>query len=222
MTRSDWRILRRRSTAAEFHALAIPDPAEPEIWVHEITRPALVLGSTQRGDGVADDEACRRAGVEVVRRRSGGGAVLLMPGEVEWVDVILPAGSMGWDDDVHRPMVWLGQRLASAFTAAGLSGTHVHDAAMVSTEHSRLICFDGIGPGELTLDDAKLVGISQRRTRAAARLQCCWYTSYEPAALTNLLVDAPPPGELHPVATVDPDVSGAVIEHLVDALDEMS
>ncbi len=218
MTRSQWRIVRRRSTAAEFHALAIPDPAEPEIWVHEITRPALVLGSTQRGDGIADEEACRKASVDVVRRRSGGGAVLLVPGEVEWVDVILPAGAVGWADDVHRPMVWLGERLASAFTEAGVSGTQVHHGAMVSTEHSRLICFDGVGPGELTLDDAKLVGISQRRTRAAARLQCCWYTSHDPVALTELLVDAPPPGELNPVATVDPGVSIGVIAHLAGAL----
>lgn len=191
---------------------------EPEIWVHEITRPALVLGSTQRGDGIADEEACRKAAIDVVRRRSGGGAVLLVPGEVMWVDVILPAGAAGWADDVHRPMVWLGERLSEAFTAAGVGGTQVHDGAMVTTEHSRLICFDGVGPGELTLDDAKLVGISQRRTRSAARLQCCWYTSYDSVALTDLLVDAPAPDELNAVATVAPLVSGSVVGLLADAL----
>jgi lipoate-protein ligase A len=214
-----WSVVRRRSTAAEFHALPIPEPAVPEIWIHEITRPALVLGSTQRGDGIADVAACERARVEVVQRRSGGGAVLLVPGEVVWVDVLLPAGHEGWADDVHRPMVWLGRALSGAFEAAGFDGVRVHDGAMVSTDHSRLICFDGLGPGELTLDDAKLVGISQRRTRSAARLQCCWYTSYQPAALTSLLVDAPAPRVLRPVATVDPEVSAAVVGLLADALD---
>ncbi len=188
--------------------------------MHEVARPALVLGSTQRGDGIVDAEACERAGFEVVRRRSGGGAVLLVPGDVTWVDVILPAGAPGWSDDVHRPMVWLGERLAEAFTAAGIDGTRVHTAGLVTTEHSGLICFDGLGPGELTLGDAKLVGISQRRTRAAARLQCCWYSAYDPAALTRFLIDAPDPAGLNPVATVGPHVS--VVEHLVRELDARS
>ena len=214
--------MRRRSTAAEFHALAIPDPAEPEIWVHEITKPALVLGSTQRDDGIVDVDACDRSGVEIVRRRSGGGAVLLIPGEVTWVDVVLPAGHEGWADDVHRPMVWLGHAVAAAFDAAGLTGVQVHDGAMVTTDHSRLICFDGLGPGELTVDGVKLVGISQRRTRSVARLQSCWYSSYDPAALTGLLSEPPSPDDLHPVATADAALSDAVIESLRDALDTAS
>lgn len=222
MTVSTWSVVRRRSTAAEFHALTIPEPAAPEIWVHEITGPALVLGSTQRGDGIVDVDACDRAGVEVVQRRSGGGAVLLVPGDVVWVDVLLPAGHAGWSDDVHRPMVWLGEALSKAFEAAGLPGTQVHDGAMVTTEHSRLICFDGMGPGELSLDSTKLVGISQRRTRSAARLQCCWYTAYEPAALTALLVDAPPHEALNPVATVQRALSASVVDLLADALDTAS
>ena len=60
-----------------------------------------------------DHEACERAGVAVVRRRSGGGAVLLVPGEVTWLDVIVPPGSAGWSDDAHVPMVWLGRHLAA-------------------------------------------------------------------------------------------------------------
>jgi lipoate-protein ligase A len=215
---SEWSLIRRRSTAGEFHAREIPDPARPEIWVHEITAPALVLGSTQRGPGVADEAACAEAGIEVVRRRSGGGAVLLLPGEVVWVDVILPAGHDGWADDVHRPMVWLGERLAEAFSAAGLSGAEVHRGAMRSTSHSRLICFDGLGPGELTIGGIKLVGISQRRTRAAARLQCCWYVDYDPELLVSLFTQAPEVAELTAVATVRRDVAQAVVGHLANLL----
>jgi lipoate-protein ligase A len=215
---SEWALIRRRSTAGEFHAREIPHPARPEIWVHEITAPALVLGSTQRGPGVADEVACAEAGIEVVRRRSGGGAVLLLPGEVVWVDVILPAGHDGWADDVHRPMVWLGERLAEAFSAAGLSGAEVHRGAMRSTSHSRLICFDGLGPGELTIGGIKLVGISQRRTRAAARLQCCWYVDYDPELLVSLFTQAPEVAELTAVATVRRDVAQAVVGHLANLL----
>ncbi len=216
-----YRLVRSRSTASEFHARAIPDPAECEIWQHDITSPALVLGSTQ-DPSVVDADACSRAGVEVVRRRSGGGAVLLRPGEVTWLDVIVPVGTAGWATDVHAPMVWLGRRLAEVF--AELVGFEddlvVHDGAMVSTAWSSTICFDGVGAGEVLLDGRKLVGISQRRMRHAARLQCCWYVRYDPVELIELLDpgERPPASDLSPVATLPADVSDAAVAALVDRL----
>jgi lipoate---protein ligase len=217
-TREQWSVVTRRSTAGEFHALAIPDAPTPQIWVHQLTAPALVLGSTQ-SDDVVDLAACARSGVEVVRRRSGGGAVWLAPDEVVWIDVIIPRGTTGWSDDVHRPMVWLGHHVAAAFRSCGVDDVEVHDGAMLTTEHSRLICFDGLGPGELTRSGgAKLVGISQRRTRSAARLQCCWYSEYRPASLTRLLRVDVDISALRPVAVVPPDVARAVPALLAESL----
>lgn len=200
-----------RSTAGEFHAtdlLAGVEPGGPPVvWRHEVTAPALVLGSTQRDD-VVDHAACASRGIEVVRRRSGGGAVLLLPDEVTWIDVVLPAGGVGWSDDVHRPMVWLGEHLAAALRdrvgTPGAADIAVHTGAMVSTPWSRAVCFDGVGPGEVSIDGAKLVGISQRRTRTGARLQCCWYSSHDPAILPELLAPPhrPPVEALGPVATL--------------------
>lgn len=214
---SDWELVRRHATAGEFHSRPIPDHPVPQVWVHEVSAPALVLGSTL-GDHVVDVGACRREGVEIVRRRSGGGAVWLAPGEVDWIDVILPTGSPGWSDDIHRPMVWLGRHLAAAFDAAGVVGAQVHDGPMVTTSHSRLVCFDGLGPGELTLDEAKLVGISQRRTRAAARFQCCWYARHDHHDLTDLLVDDVDPTELRRVATIDAVITATIPDHLLHSL----
>jgi hypothetical protein len=135
-----------------------------------------------------------------------------------WVDVILPAGSVGWSIDVHRPMVWFGERLASAFAAAGVNGIRVHRNAMVSTPWSRLVCFDGLGAGELTLAERKLVGVSQRRTRSAARLQACWYHAYDPTELPQLLHHDLDPGTLREPATVSAVTARAVPDLLVDAL----
>lgn len=212
-----YRIERRRSTASDFHARPIPEPARSEIWVHEVSSPALVLGSTQRDD-VVDSDACRRSGVEVVRRRSGGGAVFLKPDEVVWVDVIVPAGSPGWFDDVHASMIWFGERLAAAFAAVGIDGLIVHRGAMVSTDWSRLVCFDGLGPGEVSREGAKLVGISQRRTRRAARLQACWYTAYHPTELVGLLATEIDESSLRPVATAPAAAAAVVPDRLVDEL----
>ena len=166
--------------------------------------------------------ACAAAGAEVVRRRSGGGAVLLVPGEVTWIDVIVPAGAPGWSDDVHGPMRWLGHHLAAAIgdLLGDDAGLAVHDRAMLATPWSSTVCFDGLGVGEITMTGRKLVGISQRRTRHAARLQCCWYSSYRHEDLLALL-DAsvrPPVGDLAPVATVAHAIADAIPAALLDRL----
>jgi lipoate---protein ligase len=217
---SAYRLVRSRSTAADFHARSVPDPADREIWRHDVTAPALVLGSSQDGS-IVDLDACRRAGIDVVRRRSGGGAVLLVPGEVTWIDVIVPADTAGWSDDVHGPMVWLGRHLADVVTAlTGVDDLVVHRGTMRSTPWSKQVCFDGVGAGELLLDGRKLVGISQRRTRHAARLQCCWYSSYAPESLVELLDPRcrPAPSDLAPVATLPATLADAIVAGLVTAL----
>ena len=84
-------------SAQSLHHRPIPDPVSPTIWWHDVAGPALVLGSSQP-DSTIDLDACSRAGIEVVRRRSGGGAVLLVPGEVVWLDVIVPRGGDGGRD----------------------------------------------------------------------------------------------------------------------------
>jgi lipoate-protein ligase A len=216
-----YRLVRSSSNAADFHAREIPDPARCEIWQHDITAPALVLGSSQDAS-LVDVDACARAGVDVVRRRSGGGAVLLVPGEVTWIDVIVPTGAPGWSADVHGPMRWLGRHLRGAITSIGASEGRVavHEGAMSATRWSDVICFDGLGVGEVLLDGRKLVGISQRRTRQAARLQCCWYSAYEPGRLRSLIAEhrRPPLGELAPVATVPAELASGIVDALTARL----
>ena len=166
-------VHRRRGTATEFHEMDLPP--ERGVWVFEVERPALVLGSTQ--------PAIDAAGVEIVRRRSGGGAVYLEPDRVLWVDVVVPRGDDRWDDDVGRSTYWIGDAWASAVGADAV----VHRGPMVRTDWSDRVCFAGLGPGEVTVAGRKVVGISQRRTRAAARYQCVAYESWNPAPLAALL-----------------------------------
>ena len=51
----------------------------------------MVLGSVQ-GHEVVDQVVAEALGVNVVGRRSGGGSVLLIPGEFVWLDLVVPAG----------------------------------------------------------------------------------------------------------------------------------
>lgn len=182
--------MRHRQDAATFHARRLPDPLRREVWVCDTIGAALVLGSTQRDD-VVDRAASAGAGIDVVRRRSGGGAVLVEPGSLLWVDVLLPAGDPLWDDDVGRAFLWLGEAWAGALADLGSIAT-VHRGALQRTRWSDLVCFAGLGPGELT-DSAgrKVVGISQRRTRAGARFQCAALGSWDPSLLLSLLALTP-------------------------------
>lgn len=187
-TAGRWAVEVHEEPASSFHARPIPDTVEPAVWVCQPTAPALVLGSAQRPE-VADQEACARAGVEVVRRRSGGGAVLVVPGDLLWVDVLVPADDPLWEPDVGRAFHWLGEVWAAALRDLGVTAVH-HEGALVSTEWSRLVCFASLGPGEVVLRDpagTKVVGISQRRTRAGARFQCAVLLRWDPSALAALL-----------------------------------
>lgn len=180
-----WEVEQADGSAAAFHARPIAQPATRRVSVLRVDRPALVLGSTQPMSD-ADPRALDAAGVELVRRRSGGGAVLLEPGESLWVDVVVPAGDPLWDDDVGRAFHWLGRVWAAALADLGVV-TEVHTGALVVGRWSRLVCFAGLGPGELVAGGRKLLGISQRRTRAGTRFQCVLVRRWDPAPLLALL-----------------------------------
>lgn len=182
----NWRIERYRGSAAALHNAPLPERPERAVWVLELERPALVLGSTQ-DERVVDNGVAAALGIEVVRRRSGGGAVLLVPGEVAWLDVIVPVGDPLWSDDVGESSQWLGHVWQAALADLGMLGTATHTGPLACGPLGRLVCFCAVGPGEVTLGERKVVGISQRRTRTAARFQCAVYVYWDQGLLGPLL-----------------------------------
>ncbi|HEY2429799.1 MAG TPA: hypothetical protein VGI06_12765 [Acidimicrobiales bacterium] len=185
-----WAVQRLAGGAAEIHAAAVPTPARRLLRWCEPDRPALVLGSAQP-DADVDAEGAVAAGLEVVRRRSGGSAVVVGPGRLVWADVIVPAGDPLWSDDVGVAPMWLGRCWARALDALGLTGAVVHEGAMVRGPWSPLVCFAGTGPGEVLIGGRKIVGISQRRTREAALFQVAVLLAWDPVETTAGLVIDP-------------------------------
>jgi lipoate---protein ligase len=181
-----WNVEQATGPAGAFHSRPLPDLPGRAAWFLEVDRPALVLGSTQRPD-LADREVCAAAGVDVVVRRSGGGAVLLVPGEALWVDLIVPAEDPLWEDDVGRAAWWIGDLWAAALTRVGVRDALVHRGPMVRAPWADLVCFAGLAPGEVTVAGKKVVGISQRRTRDAARFQCVALARWDPVPVLGLL-----------------------------------
>ena len=113
-----WSVEHVTGTAGELHQLEV-DWSRRSVRVNHITSPAIVLGSAQVRADVIDDGSPERSGSEVVTRRSGGGVVLLAPGDHVWLDVVVPRDDPLWDDDVSRAGWWLGEAWAAAITELG-------------------------------------------------------------------------------------------------------
>lgn len=214
-------MVHRRGPGAALHDRALTVDGRL-VEVLSPVRPMLALGSTQPL-ATADLAAAAARGVDVGRRRSGGGAVLMEPGAFLWVDVTIARDDPLWRDDVGESFEWLGAAWAEAVASLGVPAPDVHRGAAVTNRWSRLVCFAGIGAGEVLVDGRKLVGLSQRRTRTAARYQCGVHARWDPVPLVDLL-DLDPDeraraaDELAGVATGLEVPADRVVAALLDAL----
>jgi lipoate-protein ligase A len=184
-----WSIERRVDTAAALHA-SWPAPTERRgrmVGVCTVVgRSALVLGSTQRTEAV-DMAGAARAEVEIVRRSSGGAAVLVGPAAQVWLDVWVPRADPLWDDDVISSSWWLGETWARALEGLGAPPMAVHRGRATRTAWSDAVCFAGVGPGEVTIGTTKVVGVAQRRSADGARLHSMAMVSWQSSSLRALL-----------------------------------
>jgi lipoate-protein ligase A len=204
-----------RGSAGELHGLdpSVGDCAGVVIRVCEVTGPALVLGSRQRhrSEAVVDRDRCAQLGIEVLVRRSGGGAVLLMPGSMVWFDIWVPAMDHRFEPDLRRSMVVVGTWWRGALESfdPDLRGRlSVHDGPEVSSPLSDAVCFAGVGPGEVLADGRKLVGMSQRRSALGARFQTMLHRRDDRELMESLLLPevftaADADGGLPPIAVID-------------------
>jgi lipoate-protein ligase A len=210
-----WRVDERVGDAASLHARWPATESRPDERAVAVCRPegpAVVLGSTQPVATV-DGHRADAAGVAVVRRRSGGGAVLVTPGDPAWIDAWVPAGDPLWHRDVGRAFDWLGDVWVEALRRVGIDGVAAHRHAPVScTRWSSLACFGGIGSGEVVTDDGrKVVGLAQRRIRQGAWFHGACIIRWDPRPLVELLDLAPQERE---AAVADLSTAGAGVADL--------
>ena len=142
--------------------------------------PAVVvgLGMRRRLASLVDVERCRAAGVDILERRAGGGA-LLLDQHMLCGAVCVPIASV--PSDVTESYRWLGDELVLRLRALGFSGARrvdVEDAradvAAIRTRDdpvARVIgstCYGVLSPHEVVVGAKKLVGLAQVRRRHAA------------------------------------------------------
>ena len=192
---SSWLIRDSVGDAGDFHS-ADPLPVRSATF-HSVATRTLVLGSAQR-DSDVDHRVATVLGTSVVRRRSGGGAVLLVPDEFVWLDLVIPSDDTLWADDIGESMLWVGELWRRALSELQMP-TEVNRVGSVGGDGQwlRQVCFASVGRGEVVQGQRKVVGVSQRRTRAAARFQSLCHLRWRPELVAALVAfPRPMPSEL--------------------------
>lgn len=130
------------------------------MYVARTERPTLVLGGSQASDVLDQNKIAR---TPVRRRRGGGGLVLLRPKDL-WVDWWIPRQDERWNYDVHVSSLRVGQWWADVLSDR-VNGVRLHEGPLEGEDAYRVVCFAGRGPGEVFVDDRKAVGVTQWRVR---------------------------------------------------------
>ncbi len=150
-------------------------------WVASAPAVVVGLGLQHRLASIVDIERCRAAGVEVLERRAGGGAVLL-DANMLCGAICLPRAGIA--DDVTESYRWLAELLLTRLRALGVSGARRIEVAEARADIATLkarddavsrillaTCYGALSPHEIATGTAKLVGIAQIRRRHAALFQ---------------------------------------------------
>ena len=134
--------------------------AAARVW-HYPT-PGVVLGRSQH----ALRQSLDGAGLAVVERAAGGGAVLVGPWLLGASVVLPPAHPLLAGRSVSDSYRWLGGVFVAALADHGVAAVSVpREQTWKAPEHLAWACFAGMSPWEIAVGGRKLVGFAQRRGR---------------------------------------------------------
>jgi len=162
---NQWRLVESGQQAAAWNMAAdeamlacYPQLQQPTLRLYAWRQPTLSLGYFQPLDDV-DLDACASHGIEVVRRPTGGRAVL----HHQEVTYSVVAGLGLFSSGVAASYRDISHILIEAFTRLGVCATLQRHHAQ---GHSSA-CFDTPAFAELTVDEKKISGSAQTRTKHA-------------------------------------------------------
>ncbi|MEO7995861.1 MAG: hypothetical protein ABI852_00380 [Gemmatimonadaceae bacterium] len=172
-----WRLLRTPPADGAWNMavdLGLMDVAKRDrvgvLRVYGWSRPTVSFGRNERVAGVYVPEELAAAGLDFVRRPTGGRA-LLHAREVTY-SVALPI-----DDQVRWSRVYaaINQCLLTAMQALGLAARLAVESPLIDeatasktpSHEQGVVCFSGIAPGEIAIENRKLIASSVWRERGA-------------------------------------------------------
>lgn len=124
--------------------------------------PTVSLGYGQPLDRHVDADACRRLGVGVVRRPTGGSAIYHDGPERELTySVAATAADLGVSADLLDTYRWIGRALVRGLNALGAGAEMIPTGRGLARDPA--FCFARTGAYEIEVGGKKLVGSAQRR-----------------------------------------------------------
>ncbi len=125
--------------------------------------PTVTLGRYQKGEPLLDVQRCEQFGIEIVRRPTGGKAILHSVGDVTY-SVIAPINEEPFSYDVLRSYAAVNEGLVAGLKMLGVRAT-VRDPAPIWPEIGiDFGCFETPGRHEVYWAGRKMVASAQRRT----------------------------------------------------------
>ena len=187
-----WTIETKYSETALAHEANLGEWRKPTVWVIEPKDSCLVLGKSQRGRDFLNSSYLEEQNINLTVRQSGGGSVLVSPDDMLWVDIFIPKESKFWIADIAKASIWIGRIWHDALERLGIECS-LFDESFSRSEASDLICFIGRAPGELFIDNRKILGISQRRSKFGTRFQCALIINWKPEHMIAAYASSPIP-----------------------------
>jgi lipoyl(octanoyl) transferase len=174
--------------------------APPTLRFFAWAPPTVSLGYGQRLDRHVDVDACRRLGVGIVRRPTGGSAIYHDGPERELTySVLATADDLEISADLLDTYRWIGRALVRGLRALGAAAEMIPTGRGLGRDPA--FCFARTGAYEIEVGGKKLVGSAQRRQG----------TSFLQHGAVLLGVDAPRLRALFPT-TPDPLASMTTLE----------
>ncbi len=214
-----WRLIRDEAGDAAWNMAVdeamleavIAGEQPPTVRFYRWARPSVSLGRFQHAERVLNTLLCRERMISVVRRLTGGKAVL--HGHDLTLCVVAPVRCFAPAHRVLEVHLRLVRALARGFALLGIPTRPISRADVHSLRGAHANCFEHALPGDLsTPDGIKLVGGAQYRRSGVVMEQMSIPIAPLPSSLRNVLEPWKEPAET-PLRGIPP-------EQLVEVLQE--
>jgi lipoate-protein ligase A len=136
----------------------------PTVRLYGWSKPAITIGYSQKAEAELDIERCRELGVPIVRRPTGGRA-LLHANELTYA-VVAPVSIPPFNRGLKATFQAVSEALLVGLQGLGIQG-EVNTSKQRSGSTRSPACFASLNHCEIIVDGKKLVGSAQKRTSRA-------------------------------------------------------